>query len=91
MLINAAIPLVLFSLVLARPSADPELVKAAKKALVLRLVKDIDEQTRNGAELNLDALLSPQERQLIGGGDDYAPYEVPCPTGWTWVRSADVS
>lgn len=30
-------------------------------------------------------------RQLLGGGDEYAPYEVPCPTGWTWVRPADVS
>lgn len=29
---------------------------------------------------------------LIGGGTEYAPYEVPCPTGVTWIRPAtDVS
>jgi hypothetical protein len=30
-------------------------------------------------------------RQLLGGGDDFAPYEMPCPEGYTWIRSADVS
>ena len=30
-------------------------------------------------------------RQLIGGGDDYAPYEVPCPSNFEWIRPASVS
>jgi lysophospholipase len=95
MLLNAIVPLlVLNSLVVALPSNpanDVAFRKAAKRALVLRLVKEIEEQTRDGSKLDLDALLSPEERQLIGGGDEYAPYKVPCPTGWTWVRAADVS
>ncbi len=28
---------------------------------------------------------------LLGGGSGYAPYQMPCPTGVTWVRPADVS
>lgn len=95
MLFNTVIPLLLINtLVSALPSsslADPEFRKAAKRALVLRLVKEIEEVTRDGGKIDLDALLSPEERQLIGGGDEYAPYQVPCPTGFTWVRSADVS
>lgn len=30
-------------------------------------------------------------RQLIGGGDDYAPYSVPCPENFDWIRPASVS
>ena len=30
-------------------------------------------------------------RQLLGGGDDYAPYEVPCPSNFEWIRPAAVS
>lgn len=33
---------------------------------------------------------SPLARQLLGGGDDYAPYSVPCPSDLTWIRPADV-
>lgn len=95
MLVNAILPLVLLnSLAFALPSspnADAEFRRIAKRALALRLVKDIEEQTRDGGKVDLDTLLSPQERQLLGGGDEYAPYQVPCPTGWNWVRSADVS
>lgn len=29
-------------------------------------------------------------RQLLGGGSDYAPYSVDCPSDLTWIRSADV-
>ncbi|KAI9633403.1 lysophospholipase catalytic domain-containing protein [Dioszegia hungarica] len=93
MLVNAILPLVLLnSLAFALPSspnADAEFRRIAKRALALRLVKDIEEQTRDGGKVDLDTLLSPQERQLLGGGDEYAPYQVPCPTGWNWVRSAD--
>lgn len=34
-----------------------------------------------------DAKLDLQER-LIGGNTDYKPYEMPCPTGVNWIRSA---
>jgi hypothetical protein len=30
-------------------------------------------------------------RQVINRAGSYAPYSVPCPSGVTWVRSADVS
>jgi hypothetical protein len=29
-------------------------------------------------------------KQLLGGGDDFAPYEMPCPSDYTWIRKADV-
>jgi hypothetical protein len=28
--------------------------------------------------------------RLLGGGTDFAPYEVPCPEGLTFIRSSDV-
>lgn len=40
------------------------------------------------AQMPEDAELDLQERQLIGGNSDYKPYEVPCPTGVNWIRSA---
>ena len=34
--------------------------------------------------------LAPLARALSKRNeDDYKPYAVPCPTGWTWVRPAD--
>lgn len=96
MIPNALLPIALLaSLAIAVPSPalDPEFRKNAKRAIAIKLAREIELQTRDGGALDMTAvegLLSPEERQLLGGGDEYAPYQVPCPTGWNWVRSADV-
>jgi hypothetical protein len=40
---------------------------------------------------NQDSASVAVARQLIGGGDDYAPYAVPCPDNFDWIRPANVS
>ena len=75
---------VLSSFVAARPRPDSigqaDLVKEKVGA------KIIQELARNQ-----DKIPNAVARQLLGGGDDYAPYEVPCPSDMTWIRPADVS
>lgn len=89
------------------PSTDAlGLSEQDRAGLILRTLDAIERETRAGRTINFDAVLSPaqrdflglgarqgglEERQLLGGGDDYAPYEMPCPDDYTWVRSADVS
>lgn len=87
------------------PAHASELSPQHRAGLVLRTLDAIERETRSGRTINFDAVLSPaerdflglgggnaalRERQLIGGGDDYAPYEMPCPDNYDWVRSADV-
>lgn len=71
--------LVLVSSTLARPA---EVLDEARAAVILNILKEAD---KNGQDVALVA------RQLFGGNDEYAPYEIPCPDGFTWVRPADVS
>jgi lysophospholipase len=71
--------LVLVSSTLARPA---EVLDEARAAVILNILKQAD---KNGQDVALVA------RQLFGGNDEYAPYEIPCPDGFTWVRPADVS
>ena len=91
----------------SNPSTDAlGLSEQDRAGLILRTLDAIERETRAGRTINFDAVLSPaqrdflglgarqgglEERQLLGGGDDYAPYEMPCPDDYTWVRSADVS
>ena len=72
--------LLVVSSTLARPTPEDEAIAA----LALRAVEIAG---REGKDVGLVA------RQLFGGSDDegYKPYEMPCPSDFTWVRSADVS
>lgn len=73
--------LLVVSSTLARPTPEDEAVAA----LALRAVEIAG---REGKDVGLVA------RQLFGGNADdeaYKPYEMPCPTDFTWVRQADVS
>lgn len=72
--------LFLVSSTLARPTPEDEAVAA----LALRAVEIAG---REGKDVGVVA------RQLFGDDDDeaYRPFQMPCPTEWTWVRSADVS
>lgn len=75
---------------------DPDQLRAG---IVLRALAAIERETRLGKTINIEALFSPedkdllglQKKQLIGGGSEYAPYSVPCPDGIEWVRGANVS
>jgi lysophospholipase len=70
--------LLLVSSTLALPQALDE----ARAAVILNILEKAD---RDGQDVGLVA------RQLFGGNDEYAPYEIPCPSDYTWVRPADVS
>ena len=72
--------LAVVSSTLARPTSDNEILAA----LALRAV---EKAGMEGKDVGVVA------RQLFGGGDneEYRPYEMPCPSDFTWVRSADVS
>jgi hypothetical protein len=55
----------------------------ARAAVILNI---LEQAQRDGRDVGLVA------RQLFGSDDDqYAPYEMPCPSDQTWVRAADVS
>lgn len=70
--------LAVVSSTLARPTSDDEI--AAGLAL-----RALEIAGREGKDVGVVA------RQLFGGGDEqYRPYEMPCPSDFTWVRSADV-
>jgi len=71
--------LVLVSTTLARPT---EVLDEARAAVILNILERAE---RDGHDVGVVA------RQLFGGNDEYAPYEMPCPADFTWVRPADVS
>jgi hypothetical protein len=71
--------LVLVSTTLARPA---QVLDEARAAAILSILERAE---RDGHDVGVVA------RQLFGGNDEYAPYEIPCPDGFTWVRPADVS
>lgn len=82
------------------------LTEQHRAGLVLKTLHAIEKETQAGRTIDFDAVLSPaereflgfgrrdgkalQQRQLLGGGDEYAPYEMPCPDNYDWVRSAAV-
>jgi HEAT repeat protein len=66
--------------------ALPQALDEARAAVILNLLEKAD---RDGHDVGLVA------RQLLGDlfgdNDEFAPYEMPCPSDYTWVRPADVS
>jgi len=62
--------------------ALPQVLDEARAAVILSILEKAD---RDGHDVGLVA------RQLFGGNDEFAPYEMPCPSDYTWVRAADVS
>jgi len=66
--------------------AIPQALDEARAAVILNV---LEKAGRDGQDVGLVA------RQLLGGllgdNDEFAPYEVPCPSDYTWVRAADVS
>jgi hypothetical protein len=82
MLITSAATLcgVVFLTTAALPSASA--VELARSKLTMELAGRA--QSEGMPELHL-------VRQVINRAGSYAPYSVPCPSGVTWVRPADVS
>ena len=77
-MISAAV-LVFASSLAAVGSANPiQVGDAAREAAGFSLIRGMDEAQRRGP--NVDP-------RFLGGGDDYKPYEMPCPDQ-TWIRSA---
>jgi len=62
--------------------ALPQGLDEARAAVILNILEKAE---KDGHDVGLVA------RQLFGGNDEYAPYEMPCPSDQTWVRPADVS
>jgi len=62
--------------------ALPQVLDEARAAVILSILEKAE---RDGHDVGLVA------RQLFGGNDEFAPYEMPCPSDYTWVRDADVS
>jgi len=62
--------------------ALPQVLDEARAAVILSILQKAE---RDGHDVGLVA------RQLFGGNDEFAPYEMPCPSDYTWVRDADVS
>ena len=68
---------------LARPSPPLDDALLAREKLGARIIAEI---ARNQDKVPRNEFV----RQLLGGGDDYAPYQVPCPSDFTWIRPANV-
>lgn len=79
----AVLPFLAGALAAPQPAAVPSQPDLLREQLGARILAELAKRT--------DKPSTEIARQLLGGGDDYAPYEVPCPSDVTWIRSADVS
>jgi hypothetical protein len=73
-----ALVALLAPLALAAPPAS----EIARAELALQLLERAQHEGKD---------ITPMVRQLFFGQDDYAPWEMPCPSDYTWIRPADVS
>lgn len=76
----------LAALAAAAPALANDAWEEANRELAWRVNYAVSRDNTESAEVP-DAVKDAQGF-LIGGGTEYAPYEVPCPTGVTWIRPA---
>ena len=58
-----------------------------RKQLGARILSELARREGQGS----GGRLAMATRQLLGGGEGYAPYAVTCPGNVTWIRSAEVN
>jgi len=79
----AVLPFLAGALAAPQPVPVPDRPNLLREQLGARILAELAKRT--------DKPPSALARQLLGGGDSYAPYEIPCPSDVTWIRPADVS